>query len=344
MRIFKLTLLTLFFTTTSLSGLKATESAKGFLPSPLLMLGPYFAHHVLVAEKTSHKLHLFQADPSGPKLVKSYQMATGKKAGNKQFQGDHRTPEGIYFIVDFIPNKQLLKKYGKEGEKYGVGAFVLNYPNQMDRRSKKTGGGIWVHSTNDETRIEKGLDSRGCVVIANKDLMDVSQYLELHKTPVIVVQDLNYFSNQTHAKAKDELKTTINNWLTSWQKEDIKGYLSHYSPDQFFDPIRGKFPAFAQYKKAVFSRAGAPTIDISQLTIFQTNTYAVAIFKQDYKSQHINDIGKKTLYLARDKNFEWKILSESWSKKSMGNEDNHLAFRPSMRFFKGPMAENSSKN
>ncbi len=49
----------------------------------------------------------------------------------------------------------------------------MNYPNPIDQRLKKTGGGIWLHSTNDETRIEKGLDSRGCVVAANNDLKEI---------------------------------------------------------------------------------------------------------------------------------------------------------------------------
>src|SRR5690606_14647105 len=58
-----------------------------FLPAPLLELDDLFAHHVLVAEKSTHQLHLFQNDNGYPKLVKTVQMATGKKAGDKLFQG-----------------------------------------------------------------------------------------------------------------------------------------------------------------------------------------------------------------------------------------------------------------
>ena len=52
--------------------------------------------------------------------------------------------------------------------------------------------------------------------------------------------------------------------------------------------------------------------------------------EQDYKSQLVQDIGKKTLYLKRDKNYNWKIVSEQWTK--LPNKTN-IAFVPGMRFF-----------
>ena len=70
----------------------------------------------------------------------------------------------------------------------------MNYPNIIDKRSGKTGGGIWLHSTNDETRIEKGLDSRGCIVTTNKELIEISNFIELNKTPIIVVENINFYS------------------------------------------------------------------------------------------------------------------------------------------------------
>ncbi|MBY0413622.1 MAG: L,D-transpeptidase family protein, partial [Bdellovibrionales bacterium] len=155
------------------------------MPAPLLQLDNFFAHHVLVAEKSTHSLHLFKNTDGRPELVRTYQIATGKKPGDKESEGDFRTPEGVYNFVDFLTNKQLLAQSGPQGAIYGAGAFVTDYPNVIDRNMKKTGSGIWLHSTNDETRIDKGLDSRGCVVTANQELIDVSKYLELNKTPIV---------------------------------------------------------------------------------------------------------------------------------------------------------------
>ena len=308
------------------------EAPNNVTPAPLLMMDNFFAHHVLVAEKSTHALHLYKNVDGRPELVRTYQIATGKKAGDKETEGDFRTPEGIYNFVDFLTNKQLLAQSGPEAAIYGAGAFVTDYPNVIDKNIlKKTGSGIWLHSTNDETRIEKGLDSRGCVVTANSELMDVSKYLELNKTPIVIVQDLLYLNEKTYITQRDELKKLVDNWLEAWKKKDIEAYSSYYHPIEFTDS-KGKFQAYKAYKKAVFNNAGSPKIELDHLSILKTKNYAVITFTQNYQSNTINDTGRKLLYLRQDANYNWKIVSEVFTKHGMENLDK-VAFEPSLRFF-----------
>tara|TARA_R110002072_G_scaffold64203_2_gene159390 strand:- start:235234 stop:236319 length:1086 start_codon:yes stop_codon:yes gene_type:complete len=305
------------------------------VPSPLLVMDGLFSHHVLIAEKSTHLLHLYEFKNDSPTLIKTYDMATGKKAGDKIFQGDHRTPEGIYHFVDFLTHGDLIKRHGQEkGKIYGVGAFVMNYPNIMDIREKKTGSGIWLHSTNDETRIEKGLDSRGCIVTANTHLIDIAKYIELYKTPIIVVHDLKFLKESSWQKKRDNISNTISTWLESWRNEDIETYSQQYH-SEFNDPSRGNYSQFKQYKKAVFAQPGKPLIDLKNINVFQIDDYAVATFQQSYESNTIQDLGKKTLYLKRDPFYNWKIVSEQWSKHGIDKDSSGaVAFQPSMRFFK----------
>ena len=314
-------------------------------PSALMYLDDYFSHHILIAEKSTHQLHLFQNKGSYPEHIKTYQMATGKKAGDKLSQGDHKTPEGIYQFIDFLPHEDLIKRHGKAGEIYGVGAFVMNYPNPIDQRLKKTGGGIWLHSTNDETRIEKGLDSRGCVVAANNDLKEISTYIELDKTQIIIVQDMHLLKERTWRTSRNSLKATIQNWLKAWQKEDYKNYLSHYHPQKYFDRFRGSYKNFKNYKRAVFNNPGQPIISISNLSILRSQNYAVATFKQSYQGKKIRDIGKKSLYLEMDDQYQWKIVNERWKKLPQQDVTNKETFKPSMRFFaKSQKLKNIKRN
>jgi len=320
---------------------KPALSAEQFLPIPLVHLDSLFSHHVLIAEKSTHKLHLYENSASIPRLVKTYTMATGKMAGNKSFQGDHRTPEGIYHFTSFIPHADLIKKYGKEGEKYGIGSFVMNYPNIIDRRNGKTGGGIWLHSTNDETRIEKGLDSRGCVVIANSQLKDISNYIELQNTKIIVVHNLKFLPKTAWDTERNSIISTIEKWSAAWRKEDFKNYITFYHDKKYQDNIRGDKKAFSRYKRAVFAAPGAPTIEVNNMTLLRNENYVVVTFKQNYKSARINDIGIKTLYLEKNEFYQWKIVSEQWRKA--GPAERKVAFQPSMRFFK-PNEAPQSKN
>lgn len=315
--------------------LSTTIKAQEFFPEAILKMNNFFSHHVLVAEKSTHILYLFKNDSGQPKLLQKYQMATGKKSGDKIFQGDHRTPEGIYIFNDFLTHQQLLDRHGKAGEIYGVGAFVMNYPNPLDNYKGKTGGGIWLHSTNDETRIDKGLDSRGCIVAHNQNLIKISEYIELNKTNIIVVHDLKYLSKDAWQTQRAELVDTVNDWLDAWQKEDFERYISHYSQKEFRDPRKGSYSRYKNYKRAVFNNPGKPTIEISNITVLKSKDYATVTFKQDYTSNTIEDIGKKTLYLRKDNYYKWKIVAERWTKNGVesATENEAMAFTPSMRFF-----------
>ena len=310
-------------------GLAADHS---FAPAVVLQADPFFAHHVFIVEKSTGLLYLFSGQESGSiQLLKTYPIATGKSPGDKLSQGDYRTPEGIYEIIDFIPKSKLLEKYGKEGEIYGIGAFVLNYPNPIDHRRSKGGGGIWLHSTNDETRIEKGQDSRGCVVIANNDLKDLSKYLELQKTPLIILQNLDYYSPPTYQKNLEEIKQFVTNWVDAWSEKNFEKYRISYHPSEFRHHSKGDIQSYMQYKKSVFQQPGRPIIKMTNLNIFVFQNYAVIYLKQEYQSAAINDTGKKTLYLKRDANFRWTIIEELWSR--LTKEEINQVFVPKEKFF-----------
>ena len=247
--------LLLLILTTHLFGQSEDTTSSNDLhyPAPLLSLDGRYTHHVLVAEKSTHLLYLYKNKSGIPELIKTYQMVTGKKTGDKLNEGDLKTPEGIYQFIDFMTHKELMTKSGPTGIIYGAGAFVMNYPNPYDDKMGKGGSGIWLHSTNDEARLDRGLDSRGCVVTANNDLIDLSKYIELHKTPIVVVQDLFFLSEKSFNVKKTEIEKMINGWLAAWRSKNIEEYMSYYHPTDFTD-IRGNFNKYRTYKAAVFSR------------------------------------------------------------------------------------------
>ncbi len=304
--------------------------ANEYFPSNILMMDEKFAHHVILVEKATHKVHLYENSGTNPKLVKTYNTATGKFKGDKSINGDHKTPEGIYSMYEFLSREELFKRHGKYAEIYGAGAFPMDYPNFIDERAGKTGGGIWLHSTHDDNRISKGLDSRGCVVLQNADLRDIAQYIELEHTPIIVVQDILYLSKMTWDTNRQDINSAVTKWAKAWQTKDFDSYISSYDPQRFHDRSKGNFAAYKSYKKAVFSRADSPNIKLDFISIMANLEYAVVHLQQDYQSSVINDIGKKTLYLKKDANYEWKIVGELWSKSGTNN----VAFTPAKRFFK----------
>lgn len=318
----------LYLVLTTLCGISFAEGE--FYPSVVYQLDQKFNHHVLVVEKSTHSLYLYKSGGEFPQLLKKYRIMSGKFTGNKKVQGDKKTPEGIYFFQRFHSANFLLNKYGDYAKIYGAGAFTTNYPNPMDRRAGKTGSGIWLHSSDDDGRISLGLDSRGCVVAVDKDLKDISQYIDLKYTPMIITQNLDFQTRESWSKSKAKILELVNSWSKAWKEKDFNTYIDAYSKKEFSHPKKGRFRAFKYYKKAVFSREDQPTINFSHLSILNSEGYAVVTMEQDYSSPIIKDIGKKTLYLKKDEHYQWKIVAEEWS----GIDTNkNIAFTPKMRYF-----------
>ncbi len=330
-----------FSTILVLLTLSFSAIADEYLPEAIYQLDNKFTHHVLVVEKSTHKLFLYENNNNDPKLIKTYNIATGKVTGNKQYQGDRKTPEGIYRFQNFHSSKYLTDKYGKEGLIYGAGAFTMNYPNIIDRRNGKTGGGIWLHSAENDERVNKNLVSRGCVVAKDFDLKEISQYLDLKNTPIIVTQNLSFIRKETWLKNKEEITKTIVDWATAWKEKDFNKYISQYSKKEFHSDSKGNYYGYKAYKKAVFSRRDNPQISFNNISILNHNSYAVVTLEQSYKSDIIQDMGKKILYLKRDDTYKWKIVSETWSKLP---ENNSIAFTPKMRFFTNSLTKNGQTN
>ncbi len=69
-----------------------TFAQDNFLPSNILMMDDKFSHHVILVEKATHKLYLYENSGTVPKLVRTFNTATGKFKGDKSVNGDHKTP------------------------------------------------------------------------------------------------------------------------------------------------------------------------------------------------------------------------------------------------------------
>lgn len=304
-------------------------NAESYFLTNILQMDNKFSHHVLLVEKSTHQLFLYKNVEGHPELLKTYKIATGKYAGNKTDEGDKKTPEGIYQLMEFYSQAKLKGMYGNESKIYGAGAFTSNYPNIIDQKHGKSGSGIWLHSTDDDSRIEKGLDSKGCVVVVDNDLKDIANYIDLSNTPMVIVHDRFFLSDKSWKDQKDKINKMINEWKEAWRNEDINAYMSHYHPQEFKDS-KGNYQAYKAYKAAVFSNPGKPQVDFTNISILAFNDYVMVQMEQKYVSNTINDSGKKILFLKKNENYDWKIIYEQWSKLPENKENN---FTPAQRYF-----------
>ena len=130
-----------------------------------------------VADKSRKLLFQLEEKSSAPAVAREFECIHGRVEGDKQKEGDLKTPEGVYFITKVITQKLDFMEYGPY-------AVALNYPNPADRLRKKTGGGIWLHSKGQKIT---GITTRGCLAIDKGEIMEIAPLLK-PGTPVIVAE------------------------------------------------------------------------------------------------------------------------------------------------------------
>lgn len=119
----------------------------------------------IIVYKSKRQLLVF----SKGELLKTYKISLGKNPiGDKEFEGDKKTPEGVYSIIDKNTNSRFYKNLG------------LSYPNTEDiemakRFGKPTGGNIKIHGIQNGLgfvgKFQRLFDwTAGCIALTNNEM------------------------------------------------------------------------------------------------------------------------------------------------------------------------------
>jgi len=122
----------------------------------------------VVVEKSARKLHLLK----GGMAFRSFDIALGiRPVGDKEKEGDFKTPEGNYLLDARNPDSEYFL------------AIHVSYPDSRDRAEARKkgvdpGGAIMIHGQpNDPTRSEAYYRTQdwtnGCIAVSNSDMIDI---------------------------------------------------------------------------------------------------------------------------------------------------------------------------
>jgi murein L,D-transpeptidase YafK len=261
---------------------------------------------VILVEKNTKTLFLFSSVQGKLTPAKSYPCLVGKNIKDKEKTGDMATPEGVYYLVEFIPPNKL-------SENYGMGAFVLNYPDFLDKKEGKTGDGVWLHGHDPRKKLEEVQSSKGCVVMSNDHLRELSTMIKLGTTPIVIVDKVVFRSAESQKKLAQELLAFTASWQKAWEDVDMKKFLRFYSKD--FVSADGKdLETFAQRKEKVSKEKKFIKLRLDRRAILLPQKYqgdvAIIRFRQVYRSSNFSSISVKSLYLRKGPK-GWQITGES---------------------------------
>jgi murein L,D-transpeptidase YafK len=275
------------------------EGPEGGVPTAVVHLK--HQAYLLLCEKNSKALHLFHSEPNRLTFIKSYPCIVGSNNGDKKKAGDLATPEGVYFLISFLSGLP---------EKYGTGAFSLNYPNLLDQKEGKKGYGIWLHGSPDH--MERPLSSEGCVVVKDEDLKELMRLIKIGETPLVIVDTLQYQSLENQRNVFQNLMRFLEDWKRAWESLDTGEYLSYYSRD-FLNSEGLNYERFKAHKERVnrSKRFIKLHIESKSFLVSRKNVGQIAVLRidQDYISDNFKSHTRKILYL-REEQRQWKIIGD----------------------------------
>ena len=251
------------------------------------------------------QLFLIEKNSEEYKTLSIHDISIGKKGYDKIFEGDKKTPVGVYYFSQFIEDEKL-------NDFYGIGAFPINYPNEFDVFRNRTGSGIWLHGLPKGVKSRPLRDSDGCMVVANDKLEILKQYITPGQTLVVLQDYFKWGSSTKSASLTRELENQIEKWRTQWSELNTEAYLQNYSKS--FDNTRKNFNQWQKHKRRVNSKKQWIKVDISDMNLVLypgTNDLVQAEFRQRYRSSNYNSEGNKRQLWKKEKSGQWKIIYES---------------------------------
>jgi len=256
---------------------------------------------ILLCNKTLKSLSILKYHNGKiQKLLEFNNLIVGK-LGQKEKEGDLKTPIGVYSLkYKIIPKNPF----------YGPLAFVTSYPNLYDKLHDKDGHGIWIHGKPLDGEQRPDL-SKGCIVLDNNDLEKLANTIDYKKTT------LQIYEKPIFAKKDDiaSILAMIYKWRRAWEKSDLDTYLSFYSKD--FKRSNGQnFEKFKNYKKRVFQnkKHQKVTIYFRNISIVPYQNpkniiiYRIA-FYEEYNSLSYKWKGNKEVFVKKEGD-KFKIFIE----------------------------------
>lgn len=158
----------------------------------------------IVVSKDRKELYLI----SGEVVLRYYPVAFGgNPVGHKQFEGDNKTPEGVYFVDYKNPQSQYLK------------SLHISYPNKKDlefakSQGKSAGGDIMIHGFPTDKRkrywvemAHPGNWTQGCVAVTDQEIEEI--YSLVKENTLVEICKMTVEEKRDDEKTPEEPKTVI---------------------------------------------------------------------------------------------------------------------------------------
>ena len=257
---------------------------------------------ILLCNKTSRTLKVLKyKDGKIYNLAEFNNLIVGK-LGQKQREGDLKTPIGVYSLIDKIIPKNPF---------YGPLAFVTSYPNLYDKLHHRDGYGIWIHGKPLDGKSRPDL-SKGCIVLNNNDLKKLADIINYQETILQIYQNKPVYASKEDIAS---ILSMLYKWRWAWERSNLKKYISYYAKD-FHRANGDNLKQFINYKKRVFEVRKNQKVSIYfkdiKIVPYQNpkdeKIYRVTFYEK-YIAPNFTFKGNKEIFVKKEKD-KFKIFIE----------------------------------
>tara|TARA_Y100001958_G_scaffold36088_1_gene23644 strand:- start:1354 stop:2262 length:909 start_codon:yes stop_codon:yes gene_type:complete len=273
------------------------------LPESIIQLANDIEYAFLV-ELSKSRLYIVKNKGGVPDIIADFYVSIGKEGFHKKTSGDNKTPVGVYKITSRLIDEDL-------PELYGDGAYPINYPNIWDKKNKKTGYGIWIHGVPRDVYSRPPLTSEGCVVTSNHTLKKLKKYIQIGRTPVVLVENVSWIKRNLWHQNKKQAKNIIEKWRKTWESLDPYAFISKHSIN--FKSENHDFEQRVAHILRIIKKKTFIKVTVENMNLFYYPTDKNLIFsdfRQHYESNNFKTSSNKKLFWKQEKDGEWRILFE----------------------------------
>jgi murein L,D-transpeptidase YafK len=275
----------------------------GALPRQIVQLAAP-QRFAVVVDASRFRVFVYENVDGTPRLVEDFYTTLGRNGIEKLREGDRKTPLGAYHVTSLLPGAKL-------PDLYGWGALPINYPNEWDRRSGRTGYGIWLHGVPADTYARAPWASDGCIALANPDIERLAGRVQPGVTPVVIAERVEWLDADRWRAEQGRFAAQLEQWRRDWESRDTDQYLLHYARE-----FRGgngmDRAAWGAYKRRVSAAKSWIEVKLANLSVLRSpgeRELVLATFEQHYRSNRFEQRSRKRQYWIVEDG-RWKIAYE----------------------------------
>lgn len=184
-------------------------NVKSNIPNEIKSLDSLTNQYVIGIDKSQQKLIVYSNENGNWIFENEYDASTGINLGNKTKHGDHKTPEGLFYIKEIQNSKNWLYQ-----NKKAYGPWFMRLSGKWSS--------IGIHGTNEPEKLGKRA-SHGCIRVSNKSIDEIFSNYAIRGTAVLIDSAFEY---ETKVKLKPNIILNDdtyfqNNWK-NMQKRHLK--------------------------------------------------------------------------------------------------------------------------